>query len=177
MEKCFNHPDRDAFSFCHNCGKHFCKECLIEGNEYYYCKDPHCSDNSDKINLSQKVTCPKCNSFFSLNKNEIKVKKAHCPQCEAFIDFNTNPPAFEEMQNFVEIIWSMNQGDIAVIKSVLDDANINYYVLGDNFLRIDPLIQPARIFVPESEADEVKELLKDMEVHIVGVSLRNDLTD
>lgn len=42
MEFCSRHRDRDAFSFCHSCGKYFCKECLTEGKEYYYCDNSEC---------------------------------------------------------------------------------------------------------------------------------------
>ena len=42
MNYCSKHMDRDALSFCHNCGKYFCKDCLIEGKEYYYCTSPEC---------------------------------------------------------------------------------------------------------------------------------------
>jgi uncharacterized RDD family membrane protein YckC len=40
--KCKNHPDKKSFNFCHNCGKYFCKDCLNEGMEYYYCNEPVC---------------------------------------------------------------------------------------------------------------------------------------
>jgi hypothetical protein len=64
----------------------------------------------------------------------------------------------------------MNQGDIALIKSILEDANIDYYVFGENFLSVDPLIQPAKFFVNENQIDEVKELLKDIKLSIWGFS-------
>jgi len=30
-EKCFNHPDKKAISYCHSCGKYFCEDCLSIG--------------------------------------------------------------------------------------------------------------------------------------------------
>jgi hypothetical protein len=42
MNFCTTHGDREALSLCHNCGKYFCKECLHEGREYYYCSSPEC---------------------------------------------------------------------------------------------------------------------------------------
>ena len=42
MKYCYNHSDRKAFSLCHGCGKDYCEECLDEGTEYYYCKNPEC---------------------------------------------------------------------------------------------------------------------------------------
>lgn len=41
-EKCFNHPDRESIAPCHSCGKYFCRDCLSEGKEYYYCKKEQC---------------------------------------------------------------------------------------------------------------------------------------
>ena len=41
-EKCYNHPERDALSRCHLCGRYFCSECLTKGAEYYYCHSEQC---------------------------------------------------------------------------------------------------------------------------------------
>jgi hypothetical protein len=29
---------------CHSCGRYFCSECLIEGEEFYYCRDETCQN-------------------------------------------------------------------------------------------------------------------------------------
>src|SRR5690554_6928537 len=39
---CTNHPQKQAISFCHNCGNYYCKDCLNEGKEYYYCNNEDC---------------------------------------------------------------------------------------------------------------------------------------
>jgi len=39
---CRYHPERKALSFCHHCGERYCFECLTEGKEFYYCKNPDC---------------------------------------------------------------------------------------------------------------------------------------
>jgi len=41
-QKCFNHPEKKALSFCHACGCYFCEDCLVEGLEYWYCKNTKC---------------------------------------------------------------------------------------------------------------------------------------
>jgi len=43
-QNCFRHPTREALSSCHSCGRHFCSQCLVEGEEFYYCKDQTCQD-------------------------------------------------------------------------------------------------------------------------------------
>lgn len=41
-QTCLNHPDRKALSFCHHCGEHYCRECLKESSEFYYCARMDC---------------------------------------------------------------------------------------------------------------------------------------
>ena len=77
------------------------------------------------------------------SNEEKKERKVHCPECETTIDFNYDPPKAFNKENYVEFLSSLNQGDIAVIKSVLDDGGIDYYTTGENFLSMDPLIVPA----------------------------------
>ena len=55
-----------------------------------------------------------------------------------------------------------------------DEAKIDYYIVGENFINIYPLIQPAKFYVINKQVDEVKELLKDFEFHILGLSTRED---
>lgn len=42
---CKNHSNIKAFNICHSCNEYFCKSCLIEGEEYYYCYDPVCQES------------------------------------------------------------------------------------------------------------------------------------
>lgn len=41
---CDKHPASVASGTCHSCGKHFCKDCLVQGTEYFYCTDAVCQD-------------------------------------------------------------------------------------------------------------------------------------
>jgi len=56
-EKCFNHPDIDSLSLCHSCERYFCKDCLVEGAQYYYCKDEECQ-NALENDLLPEETVP-----------------------------------------------------------------------------------------------------------------------
>ncbi len=82
----------------------------------------------------------------------------------------TEPPTVERPENFVEVFSTRNQGDIALLKSLLDDAQIDYYVLGEEFLSIYPLIQPARFFVSTGHAEKAKHILKSIDTNSFGVS-------
>ena len=185
---CYNHPERKAYSICHNCGKSFCEECLIDGGEYYYCKNPECQetlnkgknlDNQESINagdnseLPEDITCPSCGNELELSDEERETKKIHCPECETFIDFTVNPPKVLDVQNYTFLLSSLNQGDIGLIKSILDDNEIDYYVNGENFLSVRPLLEPAQFFVNENQFEEAKNLLKDFDLKIFGFSTRN----
>jgi hypothetical protein len=174
MKTCFNHPNKKAFSICHNCGKNYCEECLDEGKEYYYCKNPECQEILKKELpiefLSTSIVCPNCESELELSEEERISGKVHCPECEVLIDFRIKPPKIINRENYVELLSSLNQGDIGLIKSILENANIDYYVFGENYLSAEPLIQPARFFVEEKKLEEAKELLKNYEFRIWGFS-------
>lgn len=61
-EKCTNHPEKNALSFCHSCNRSFCKDCLVEGPQYYYCKSEVCMKKyAQEIDYSKNPRfCPKC---------------------------------------------------------------------------------------------------------------------
>lgn len=179
MENCTNHPDRKALSVCHGCGKNFCESCLDEGKEFYYCKNPACQELLRKETtdgqLPSKVICPSCSNELELTDEERASQRFHCPECESFVDFTESPPKIFNAENYSLLLTSMNQGDIAVIKSILENSDIDYYVFGEDFLAVRPLVQPARFFVADSQMGQAKELLKNFEIHFFGVSNRNNV--
>ena len=177
MNTCKNHPDREAFSVCHNCGEHYCKDCLSEGIEYYYCKKSKCQAALKKEVPGEKLepvqTCPNCKKEFKLPEEGKATGKAHCPNCEAFIDFTKKPPSFKPAEEFTFLFESMNQGDIALTISILDDGGFDYYIAGQNFALIDPLIRPAKFYVRKDQLKDAIERLKNVNFNIFGVSARS----
>ncbi|MGD0337514.1 MAG: DUF2007 domain-containing protein [Bacteroidota bacterium] len=105
-----------------------------------------------------------------------------CPNCRAeYIDgitdckecgvpLVTSIPAEPEMYKFVKLLSTFNLVDIAVIKSLLDDGEITYYFIGENFNQIDQLVQPARLFIREDQVEEARGLLKDLSITYLGLS-------
>lgn len=79
----------------------------------------------------------------------------------------------EKDYNYVEILRTYSQVDIAMIKSLLD-GNADYYFHGENFMSIRPLLEPAILMVNENDVDDVKEILKDFELNFLGVSLKEE---
>ena len=158
--------------------KFFCELCLTEAGDYYYCKNPQCQEaigiSVKKDLLPAEIVCPNYAENLELEEKERVSRQVHCPECGSLIDFTTEPPTVINPEEYVEITSSINQGDIGVIRSLLDDANIDYYIFGENFLVISPLLQPARVFVLQEQFEEAKKILKDVDVHIFGVSMRNE---
>ncbi len=91
--------------------------------------------NPDNSELPEDITCPSCESELELSEDERESKKVHCPECEAFIDFTVNPPKVLDVQNYTFLLSSLNQGDIGIIKSILDDNKIDYYCKWRKFFR------------------------------------------
>lgn len=183
MKTCFNHPDKKALSKCHGCGKDYCEECLDEGLEYYYCKRPECqslllqelsgksaTENYNNDIVPEKIICPNCKAEIELTEDEAEEKKVHCPNCEALIDLRFDPPHALQRDNYIELLSSLNQGDIALLKSILDDGQIDYYVFGEGTLGTQPFLFPVRFFVNADQIELAKELLKNFDLKIFGPS-------
>lgn len=178
MERCINHPERNAYSICHNCGRHFCEECLTSGREFYYCKSPECQERlkEDLQNTlhSLSTVCPNCQSELSISYDELQSGGFRCPECDSFIVLLDGKPEVLADKNYIQLLSSLNQGDIAIIKSMLDDAEVDYYVTGENFLGVRPLLEPAIFYVNEKDLELAKDILKDFELHLFGFSTNNE---
>ncbi len=64
-------------------------------------------------------------------------------------------------KELVEVYRTMNTFHIAFIKSLLDANNIKYFIEGENFLQVRPLVVPAIIRVYKEQSAEAEELLKE----------------
>ncbi|MFH1197874.1 MAG: hypothetical protein V1720_19390 [bacterium] len=120
------------------------------------------------------LKCPGCSAELELTEEEKASGTIHCPECEGMIDFSVDPPAIIEDITCVELCTSLNQGDIALIKSILDDSGIYYYTSGENFLSMSPLLESVRFFVDQTQVEDAKELLKDFELNILGASMNHE---
>lgn len=126
---------------------------------------------SDNTGIEPEIkVCPNCGAELALTGVERKEGKVHCPECEALVDFKSDPPKVLQRENYVELLSSLNQGDISLLKSILDDGEIDYYVFGGNTLSMQPFLFPVRFFVNEDQLEKAKELLKDFEPRIWGPS-------
>ena len=111
------------------------------------------------------MLCPNCHAEYIPGVKE-------CPDCrEMLVDHLPEvPPPIE----FEEILRTFNLADIALIKSMLDNAEIESFFRGEIFNQVAPLIQPARLFVRQDQEGDARELLKTMKVSFLGLSTRED---
>ena len=97
-----------------------------------------------------------------------------CPKCKAeyvagiTVCADCNVPLVEQLpekqgKDFREILITFNAGEIAMIKSLLDDAGIDYYIKGEHFAVLRPFADPARLFVREDQHEEALEILEDLD--------------
>ena len=107
--------------------------------------------------------CPKCRS-------EYEPGIATCSDCGIPLVGSIPEP---ERYKFVEILSTFNLADIAFIKSLLADNDIQYFFLDENFSALEP-VQPARLVVREDHAENAEELLKDVNLNYMAYAPGTD---
>ncbi len=110
--------------------------------------------------------CPQC-------KSEYRSGFIVCNDCNVNL-VDTLPSENTEKEQYVQyvdVLHTFNPADISYIKSILDCEGIIYYFKGEHFSRIDPMIEPARLMVEESQVDRVKELLRDSDLSFMTIDL------
>ena len=104
------------------------------------------------------IICPKCKSQYDITLFEF----GRSLKCDCGYLINPNKNQFK--YNFIEVYSTPKQGEIALIKSILNSSKIPYYIKGENF---GTLYGPADglstmdIMVSEDYSEDTKELLKD----------------
>jgi hypothetical protein len=109
--------------------------------------------------------CPQC-------KSEYVEGIAECVDCK--VPLVSRPPAepSHEARGFVRILATYNAADIAIIKSILDDAEIDYHFQGEVFNLMDPLIQPAVLYAPRDQEEDAREALRGVDLRYMGLTSR-----
>ena len=93
-----------------------------------------------------------------------------CADCGAALQPEPPRTARRTPKEFVEILSTYNQADIAFIKSVLDNERVEYFFVGENFSQIGQLIQPATLLVRKEHAERTRDVLKNLKVTFLGVT-------
>jgi hypothetical protein len=104
--------------------------------------------------------CPDCKAEYVEGINV-------CSECETPLVDKLPPqekPEPPQWVEFEEVLTTFNAGDIALIKSILDGEDVTYFFQGESFNYVHPLVQPAKLMVRQDQADQVREILKDLEL-------------
>lgn len=100
--------------------------------------------------------CPKC-------KAEYRTGITVCVDCDVPL-VEKLPEEKEEhliLTKYEELLYTHDAGLIAIIKSILDNADITYIFQGDSCAYLHPTILPARLFVRKKDVQKARDLLKD----------------
>lgn len=102
--------------------------------------------------------CPKC-------RTEYQKGIGICADCGTPLVEILDPEPEAEYVEYDEVLAIFSAGEIALMKSLLNDAQITYYFKGEMFNYVDPLIQPARLMVRRDQVADALEIIKGMEFH------------
>ena len=115
--------------------------------------------------------CPMCRA-------EYKEGVKECGQCEVSLVavLPEKPKPIHEPEKdleLVNIVRTFIPQDIAIIESILNDAGIEYYIQGKEGMVVYPLVDPGNVMVVKEQAEEARELLKDLKLQFY-VSCHNE---
>jgi ribosomal protein S16 len=116
------------------------------------------------------VFCPKCRTEYREGFNV-------CVDCNSDLVDELPPEEVPEFTEYVEVLGTYNPADVALIKSILDAENITYYFNAEHFMYVRPLGEQVRLMVKKDEAEKAKEILRDLDLAILGIDLRKGHSD
>jgi hypothetical protein len=100
--------------------------------------------------------CPQCGVEYVRGSTE-------CADCRVPLRPGPAPERRLEAEDFVELLRSSNFGDLAMVKSILDQGEVNYFVQGE---RVN--LFPTVLMVDKKDEACARELLKDLQVRFLG---------
>ncbi len=114
--------------------------------------------------------CPKC-------RTEYREGFTVCADCDSDLVDELPPEEKPEFIDYVEVMGTYNPADVALIKSILDAENITYYFNAEHFMYVRPLAETVRLMVKREEAEKAKDILRDLDLAILGIDLRKGNSD
>ena len=108
--------------------------------------------------------CPKCRTEYREGFNV-------CADCDSDLVEELPPEEAPEFTEYVEVLGTYNPADVALIKSILDAEKITYYFNAEHFMYV-PLGETLRLMVKKDQAKKAKQVLKDLDLAILGIDLR-----
>lgn len=105
--------------------------------------------------------CPKCRA-------EYKPEYKTCSDCNIGLVKDLPPEPTSDFIDYEEIIFTNNPGDTALLKSLLDAENINYFIQGEHVAPYFYHALPVRFFVRKDQVSETLEIIKDIDFTITS---------
>lgn len=102
--------------------------------------------------------CPECRSEYVGGVTE-------CPDCGVALVGELPVPGVldgSEGGDYVALLRTYSPQDVVMIRSVLDDSNIRFFIQGENVSHIRPFADPAVLMVVEDDVEDAKALLEDL---------------
>lgn len=119
--------------------------------------------------------CPKCGAEYK--RGIIKCADCDVPLVEKLPDKPTHKKKEKHRRpdiKYKELLITFNAGEVAFVKSVLDNADIDYYFQGELFQMVRPFADPARLMVREDQVEEAMKLLKELDFGLMGPSAKQE---
>lgn len=124
--------------------------------------------------LWKTIICPNCFNTLKLSRDELTISGLYCPECDSFIVLLESKSKNENKKNYLRLISTSNQGNIKIIKSMLDNAEVDYYINGENFSGVNTLPGQTVFYINEKDHGLAKDILKDFEMHLSGPTVNNE---
>jgi hypothetical protein len=115
------------------------------------------------------MICPKCKAEY--NRGIYVCAECDIPLVDSLSEdeYSENTEAIEgQDETFVDVFVTSNAGEIAMIKSLLDDAGIDYYFHGERFSMVYSGGYPSHLYVRADQCEEALEILRDLDFGIFG---------
>lgn len=118
--------------------------------------------------------CPKCGG-------EYREGFIECADCRVPLTEQA-PPEPEDLSEpdapdleFVHVLSTYNSADIAIIRTYLEAEGIRFFIEGEVFNALRPLVQPARLLVVKRDLAAAQEILADLHLrHTTHLVLGKD---
>lgn len=113
--------------------------------------------------------CPRCGS-------ECREEFTECADCR--VPLVREPPSPKaQYVEYEPLLATYNPGDIAVIKALLESEGIRYFIEGEFFNMVRPLVEPAKLLVDKEQIQKAREVLKGMKFSYVAFGRRSGRSD
>lgn len=110
--------------------------------------------------------CPKCGA-------EYREGFTQCSDCGIPLVWEEPDEVEADKADYVEyteVLRTFSLADVAIIRSLLEDAGIDYFIKDEHFALVRPLVEPPTLMVNKDQVEEAREILKDLKLQFKGIT-------